>query len=53
MLAAREDETETAQIPHKHSKTITKSFNDDEIVANITHFIMAGKLIVTNWTSCK
>ena len=53
MLAAREDETETAQIPHKHSKTITEGLNNDEIVANITHFIMAGKLIITNWTSYK
>ena len=52
MLAAREDETETAQIPHKH-KTITKGLNNDEVVANITHFLLAGKLIVTNWTSYK
>ena len=43
MLAAREDETEFTQIPHKSS---TKGLHDSEIVANITHFLLAGMLLL-------
>ena len=44
IMAAREDETKFYQILHNYNRDITKNFNDHEVVANITHFLVAGKL---------
>jgi len=49
VLAAREDETEFAQIPHNYNRNITKGLYDREIVAHITHFLFAGKFLIC-WT---
>ena len=46
ILSSREDENEFVQIPHNYNRNITKGFYDREIVANITHFFMSGKLSV-------
>ena len=43
ILASREDETEFDQIPHNYNRNITKGLYDREIVAHITHFILAGE----------
>ena len=47
ILAAREDETEFVEIPHKYNRNITKGLYDREIVAHITHFFIAGKFIIS------
>ena len=45
ILAAREDETEFVQTSHEGNRKVSKGIDDDEIVANITHFFIAGKLL--------
>ena len=45
ILAAREDETEFVQTSHEGNQKVSKGIDDDEIVANITHFFIAGKLL--------
>ena len=50
IMAAREDETKFYQILHNYNTDITKNFNDHEVVANITHFLVAGKLQC--WATC-
>jgi len=42
MLAAREDEEESAKIPQQGKGNIAKGLYDDDIVANITHFFLGG-----------
>lgn len=45
IMSAREDENEFDQVPHHYNRNITKGFYDREIVAHITHFFVAGKLL--------
>ena len=44
ILSSRDDENEFIQIPHNYNRNVTKGFYKREIVANITHFFMSGKL---------
>ena len=44
ILAAREDGEEFAKTPHQGKENTTKGLYDDDIVAHITHFFLAGKV---------